>query len=131
MKIVLGNYFNNLHDGIVSQSVWLLHVQGFYAWGTTYYDEETHAWKSVDGLSGNQVLLFQALDAFLGIEQYLAPIDQQRSAPKRQRKLCESLRKHSFRRTLSEKVHDEDEVEMMRNFEGILKQLKVRSAMLS
>jgi hypothetical protein len=125
MRIVLGTYFNNLHDKIILKSVWLSHIQGFYAWETGYYDEEADAWKSFDGLSGNQVLLFQALDAFLGIEQYLTPLDQERNVPKRQRKLCEALRKYSFRGTVSMMSDDENEVDIVRSFNGILKQLKV------
>ncbi|KAH8635156.1 hypothetical protein IG631_10557 [Alternaria alternata] len=75
MRLVLGTYMDNLHDKMIAHSVWLSKVQGFRAWGIDHYDKETDKWETFDGLSGNQVLLFQALDAFLGIEQYLAPRD--------------------------------------------------------
>jgi hypothetical protein len=116
---------DNLHDTIVARSVWLSRIQGFYAWGIGHYDEGTQDWDKFDGLSGNQVLLFHALDAFLGIEQYLSPRDQERNVPKRQREFCHALRRHSFRAILIETPHDADVVEILRNFDEILKRLRV------
>jgi hypothetical protein len=125
MRFVLGSYMDNMHDKIVARSVWLSRIQGFYAWGIGHCDEETQKWDKFDGLSGNQVLLFQALDAFLGIEQYLSSRDQERNVPKRQRELCHALRRHSFRAALIETPHDEDVIEILRNFDEILKRLRV------
>lgn len=100
LRWVLGCYFNNMHDQVIAQTVWLSHIQGFQAWGIGHYDEQTQHWEKYDGLSGNQVLLFQALDAFLDIAQYLSPKDQMRNVPMRQRDFCHALRTHSFRRKL-------------------------------
>jgi hypothetical protein len=75
LKNVLGAYLDQTHEHIVAHSVWLPHVQGFYAWGVGHYNEEKQEWVKYDGLSGNQVLLFQALDAFLGIDRYLSLLD--------------------------------------------------------
>jgi hypothetical protein len=93
MRLVLGIYMDNLHDKMIPHSVWLSKIQGFQGWGIGNYDAETDNWETFDGLSGNHVLLFQALDAFLGIEQYLSPRDIERNLPKRQRNyamLCEN-----------------------------------------
>jgi hypothetical protein len=125
LRLVLGSYMDNLHDMIVARSVWLSRIQGFYAWGIGHYDEGTQDWDKFDGLSGNQVLLFQALDAFLAIEQYLSPRDQERNVSKRQREFCHALRRHSFRAILIETPHDADVVEILRNFDEILKRLRV------
>ena len=112
MRLVLGTYMDNLHDKMIAHSVWLSKVQGFQAWGI-----------------GNQVLLFQALDAFLGIEQYLAPRDMERNLPKRQREVCYAFRKHSFRRSLGQAdMHDKNIVEIVRSFEEILRRLRVSTS---
>ena len=125
LRLVLGSYFDNMHEKMIARSVWLSRVQGFYAWGIGYYDEENDDWVKFDGLSGNQVLLFQALDAFLGIEQYLSPRDQERNVPARQRALCHMLAKHSFRRMLSEDTDDENEIQIISNLNEIVKRLRV------
>lgn len=125
LRLVLGSYFDNLHNEVIAQSVWLSHVQGFFAWGIGQYDETSDDRDKFDGLSGNQALLFQALDAFLGIPQYLSVRDQERNVPARQRALCKSLAKHSFRRMLSETSYDEHEVQMVRDFNEIVKRLRV------
>jgi hypothetical protein len=79
-----------------------------------------------DGLGGNQVPLLQALDALLGIEQYLSPRDMERNVPRRQRDLCYALRKHSLRRALGEmNKEDKDVVAALQNFNEILKRLGV------
>jgi hypothetical protein len=126
MRVVLGIYMDNLHDKMIAHSVWLSKIQGFQAWGVGHYDTDTDTWDTFDGLSGNQVLLFQALDAFLGIEQYLPLRDMERNLPRRQRELCYALRKHSFRRALSETdKEDKGIADMLQNFEDILKRLRV------
>ncbi|KAF1832326.1 hypothetical protein BDW02DRAFT_640868 [Decorospora gaudefroyi] len=125
LRLILGSYMNNMHDNMIPHSVWLSYVQGFQAWGIGQRNKKAGEWEEFDGLSGNQVLLFQALDAFLGIEQYLSPRDQERNLPKRQRELCHALRKHSFRATLSELPDDETVAEIARSFDEILKRLRL------
>jgi hypothetical protein len=128
LKNVLGAYLDRTHHHVIAHSVWLPHVQGFYAGGIGHYNEETQEWEKYDGLSGNQVLLFQALDAFLGIDQYLSQLDQNRSVPRRQRDLCHVLRKYSFRGRLSELPGDDDEAATIRSMDDITKKLKVCDA---
>lgn len=77
MRNVLNKYFDTMHDGKIPRTVWLSRVQGFFAWGVGSKDENGE-WVKFDGLSGNQVLLFQAMDAFLGLEPYLSERDQDR-----------------------------------------------------
>jgi hypothetical protein len=125
MKHTLSVYFDRLHDKMIARSVWLPYVQGFDGWGLGRYNREKQEWEKFHGLSGNQVLLFQALDAFLGIDQYLSPQDQERNVPKRQRELCGMLRKHSFRGVLNEMTGDEHEVAISRSMDEIVKRLRV------
>jgi hypothetical protein len=112
---------------MIPLSIWLSYIQGFYACGTGYYDKEQGEWVKFDGLSGNQVVLFQALDAFLGIDQYLAPMNQERNVPRRQREFCHTLRKHSFRKALNSVSDNEDTVKVECSFAEILKRLQVSS----
>lgn len=125
LRFVLNSYFDNLHDDKIARSVWLSHVQGFYAWGVGNYDDSTGEYDKFDGLSGNQVLLFQALDAWLGIEQYLSQRDQERNVPVRQRALCQALAKHSFRGRISENTTDIHEAQIFKDFTEIVKRLRV------
>ncbi|KAJ2976473.1 hypothetical protein NQ176_g4931 [Zarea fungicola] len=91
-------YFGRMHDTNIPFSKWLSHVQGFYAWEAGYMNKESGELVKFDGLSGNQVMLFQALDAFLGLDEYLSPESLERNVPSRQRDFCSILRKNSFRK---------------------------------
>ncbi|KAI2623080.1 hypothetical protein GGR54DRAFT_35877 [Hypoxylon sp. NC1633] len=125
LRPLLSSYYDYLHDGKIAHSVWLSHVQGFYAWGIGHVDETSKEWVKFDGLSGNQVLLFQALDAFLGLEPYLSLRDQERNVPARQRALCGVFKKHSFRKMVSGATGDETDAKIEEEFGEIVKRLRV------
>lgn len=76
-----------------------------------------------DGLSGNHVLFFQALDAFLGMDRYLSDQNMDRYIPVNQRELCISLRKNCFRK----KLDGEKCVAIEGEIRKIINHLKVRS----
>lgn len=98
LRHLLRGFYENLTESRVSRSVWLSYVQGFQGWGVgRMVDGE---FIKYDGLSANQVLFFQALDAFLGMDRYLTDQSMNRYVPVKQRELCIALKKHSFRRTL-------------------------------
>ncbi|KAK4120434.1 hypothetical protein N657DRAFT_683543 [Parathielavia appendiculata] len=108
LRPALGSYYERVHDGTIARAVWLSRVQGFYAWGLRSSqgcekdagsgDGECH--ETVDGLSGNQVLLFQVLDAFLGLEPYLPREVLERNVPRLQREFCAAVGRHAFRHRL-------------------------------
>lgn len=125
LRNVLQSYYDRMHEQKIARSVWLPHVQGFFAWGVGYMDEASGEWVRFDGLSGNQVLLFQALDAFLGIEPYLSQRDRERNVPARQRALCSVFEKHSFRRQLDDAPQDDNADRIRAQFDEILKRLRV------
>lgn len=75
-----------------------------------------------DGVSGSHTTFFMALDAFLGMDQYLSQENASRCIPHNQRALCASLRKHSFISRLQAEG-DEDIVEASQK---IVNHLKVR-----
>lgn len=126
LRPILGNYYNNLHDQKIPLKVWLSHVQGFFAWNAGYVDPETNEHVIYDGISGNQILVFQCLDAFLGYDAYLSKLDQDRNLPARQRALVKALEKHSFRKFLHEAPQDEAEEQIQKEFAEIVRRLRVR-----
>lgn len=101
LRPLLSSYYDRVHDAKIARSAWLSHVQGFYGWGVGYQEGGEGGgegeWVKFDGLSGNQVLLFQVLDAFLGLEPYLDEENQRRNVPGRQRVFCRAVGRHSFR----------------------------------
>jgi hypothetical protein len=130
LRFVIDTYFKRMHEKLIAHSLWLSYMQGFQGRGVGHYDKNTGVWDKYDGLSGNQLLLFQALDAFLGFDQYLSARDQERNGPKRQRDLCHALRQYSFRRPISETSEDGNEKAIARNTEAILKRLRVSTKFL-
>lgn len=97
-------FYENLHDSKISRKIWLSYIQSFQGWGAG----RTINGKFVmyDGLSGNHVLIFQAIDAFLGLERYLTNENMERYIPVNQRNLCLSLKKHCIRAKLGEGAED-------------------------
>ena len=112
-------FFEGLTDSRVSRSVWLSYIQGFQGWGVGKVVNGQFV--KYDGLSGNHVLFFQALDAFLGMDRYLTDENMVRYIPVNQRELCVAFKKHSFRNKLKEPGDFEVEEKVM----AIVKQLKV------
>lgn len=98
LRHLLRDFYENLTESRVSHSVWLSYGQGFQAWGVgRMVNGELIKY---DGLSGNHVLFVQALDAFLGLDRYLTDEQTMKYIPFRQRELCISLKKHSFRKRI-------------------------------
>ncbi|PSR84007.1 hypothetical protein BD289DRAFT_434880 [Coniella lustricola] len=125
LRTLLSVFYDNLHEQRISVSVWLSYIQGFQGWGVGHYIDTKLV--KYDGLSGNHVLFFQALDAFLGIGQYLTDENMSRYIPYNQRELCYGLRRHSIRNKLKtgERLDDQIDQEMSE----IIKKIRVfRSA---
>lgn len=126
LRPLLSAYYDRVHDAKIARNVWLSRVQGFYAWGLTgeETDGESERLVKFDGLSGNQVLLFQAVDAFLGLEPYLNRETMYRNVPGLQREFCDALGRHCFRGKL--RGDDEGvEGEIVREMGEIVKRLRV------
>jgi len=113
-------FYEALHDKNISRSVWLSYVQGFQGWGAgRLIDGE---FVKFDGISGSHVLIFQALDAFLGLDRYLTDENMNRYIPARQRVFCDRLRAHCFRDSIGSSMVD---VQIGQQFDTILKQMRV------
>ena len=95
---LLAVFYQNLVESRISHSVWLSYVQGFQGWGVGRVIDGEYV--KYDGLSGNHVLFFQALDAFLGMDRYLSDLNMDRYIPVNQREFCTSLKKSCFRNKL-------------------------------
>jgi hypothetical protein len=124
LRPLLSSYYDRVHDPVIAHSVWLSHVQGFFAWGAGYHDEAAGKFVMFDGLSGNQVLLFQALDAFLGLEAYLPEETKLRNVPAKQRELARALERNSFRAKL-DVGNDREDALITKEFNAIVKRLRV------
>jgi hypothetical protein len=98
-------FYDGLVDAKVSRKVWLSYCQGFQGWGVGRVIDGRHV--KYDGLSGNHVLIFQAIDAFFGMERYLIDENMIRYIPVRQREFTSVLRRHSIRAQI-EKGEDEE-----------------------
>ncbi|ETS87858.1 hypothetical protein PFICI_01686 [Pestalotiopsis fici W106-1] len=117
---LMKSFYENIHDHLVSRSVWLSHVQGFQGWGAgRLIDGE---FVKYDGLSGNHVLVFQAIDAFLGLDRYLTEEAMKRYIPINQRNFCDTLKKHSFRSELRDTPVD---LSLNQEFINIVNQMRV------
>ena len=122
LRHLLKVFYENLIEARVSHSVWLSYIQGFQGWGVGRIVDGKFI--KYDGLSGNHVLFFQALDAFLGMDPYLTEENLIRYIPINQRKLCAAFRKHSFRNKLDDHTGSKIEGEI----KHIVQHLKVHFA---
>lgn len=125
LRPLLSSYYDRVHDPVIAHSAWLSHVQGFYAWGAGYHDEAQGKFVMFDGMSGNQILLFQALDAFLGFDAYLPEETQLRNVPAKQRELSKVFEKYSFRAQLDVEKNGEVDAVISKEFDAIVKRLRV------
>jgi hypothetical protein len=98
LREMLRIFYERLIDSSISRKVWLSYIQGFQGWGVGRMINGEFV--KFDGLSGNHVLVFQAIDAFLGLDRYLTDENMTRYIPVNQRTLCLSLKKHCIRNRL-------------------------------
>lgn len=123
-------FYDNLIESKVSHSVWLSYVQGFQGWGIGRMSNGEFI--KYDGLSGNHVLLFQALDAFLGMDRYLTDEDMVRYIPANQRNFCAALKKNCLRSKLQDnKVLQNAFTEIIKKLKVVLAQSNFVSALLT
>ncbi|KAI2473630.1 hypothetical protein F4781DRAFT_379654 [Annulohypoxylon bovei var. microspora] len=102
----------------ISRKIWLNYVQGFHGWGVgKMIDNE---FVSFNGVSGNHILVFQALDALLGMERYLPDEDMERYIPSSQRSLCKTIKNNPTRQSLRS---DEDPM-LKGELEALVNQIK-------
>lgn len=121
LRTLLAVFYENVHDRRVSRSVWLSYVQGFQGWGVGRYVDGGYV--KYDGLSGNHVLFFQALDAFLGLERYLTDENMDRYIPRNQRELCLAFKRNTLRGKMNKEDPEDERVEEA--LQTIVKQIRV------
>jgi hypothetical protein len=112
-------FYNNLTDAKISHKVWLSYCQGFQGWGVGRMVDGKYV--QYDGLSGNHVLAFQAMDAFFGMDRYLSDENLVRYIPARQREFGLALRRHSLRR----QIKDGEDLEITEEIRRIVNQMRV------
>lgn len=119
LRGLLQIFYENIMDSRISHSVWLSYVQGFQGWGVGRIVNGEFI--KYDGVSGNHVLFFQALDAFLGLTPYLTDKNHFRYIPVHQRELCIAFKEHSFWTKVDNQEHAEIRDQMIK----IIKHMKV------
>ncbi len=117
---VLDCYYEIMNESTIPRAYWMRYAQGFQAWACGEMIDNEYV--EYDGLSGNQLLVFQAVDAFLGFESYLPARDLERYIPATQRRFVSSLRKHNFRAEVQHTEGSALKVEM----ERMVQTMKVR-----
>ncbi|KAJ6079751.1 hypothetical protein N7467_009504 [Penicillium canescens] len=103
-------FYDGLVDAKISRKVWLSYCQSFQGWGVGRVIDGRHV--KYDGLSGNHVLIFQAIDAFFGMERYLIDENMIRYIPVRQREFTSVLRRHSIRAQIEKGEYEEIRAEI-------------------
>lgn len=117
----LKTYYETMVETKISRKVWMHYAQGFQGWAAGTVDPVTGEYTEYDGLSGNQLLFPQIIDAFLGLDRYLTEENTIRYMPKRQQVFREVVREHSFRQI----VNDAGDLEVEEEMSKIVKQMKV------
>ncbi|KAG6358548.1 hypothetical protein INS49_012065 [Diaporthe citri] len=120
LRKVLLYLYEKMNEPYVSRAIWVRHVSGVHSWGMTHESDRCPV--EYGGLSGSQILLFLAVDAFLGIERYHTNAQHKMHILKNFRNVAETIRRHSFRHQLTGKS-DED-VAIENAFQRIIKQLR-------
>lgn len=104
-------FHESIQEERVSRTVWLSYVQGFQGWGAGRVIDGDFV--QFNGVSGNHVLVFQALDAFLGLDRYLADEDMERYIPANQRHFCAALKEASLRSRVQLGYGGDDKLDAM------------------
>jgi hypothetical protein len=118
-------FHESIQEARVSRTTWLSYVQGFQGWGVGRIIDGDFV--QFNGVSGNHVLVFQALDAFLGLDRYLADEDMDRYIPANQRHFCVALKEASLRARLQQHAGVGDKVDALieRELGTLVQQMRV------
>jgi hypothetical protein len=118
LRDVFKVFYDNVHGSKVKHSVWLSYVQGFYAWEAGQIVNRKLV--KYPGVAASQVLFFQAIDAFIGLDRYLSDEELAHGVPLREREFVRAIERNSFRRKLGN-----DDTAIDREFSSMVKLLKV------
>ena len=121
LRKVMQNLYEKMNDPHVERAIWVRHVSGIHSWGLTLETDEPPV--EYGGLSGSQILLFLAVDAFLGINRYHSDGELKMQISRNMRDVAATIRRYSFRNQLSEK--SEDDVAIGKMLNRMVKQLRV------
>jgi hypothetical protein len=121
LRKVMQNLYEKMNDPHVARAIWVRHVSGIHGWGLTLETDDPPV--EYGGLSGSQILLFLAVDAFLGIDRYHSDGELKMHISRNTRDVAATIRRYSFRKLLSEK--SEDDIAIGKALERMVKQLRV------
>ncbi|KAI0867765.1 hypothetical protein GGS24DRAFT_507467 [Hypoxylon argillaceum] len=131
LRKVFKNIYEHMNDLHVAHSVWAKHISGIHGWAMKLESDKNQV--EYGGLSGSQILVFQAVDAFLGLSSYHPDHEIAWHISRNMRFLSTALRVHSFRKRLS-KSHDDASIgtvldqmiKQLRNFRSVHRVRAVR-----
>ncbi len=121
LRKVMQNLYDKMNDPHVARTIWVRHVSGIHSWGLTLETDDPPV--EYGGLSGSQILLFLAVDAFLGIDRYHTDEELRMHISQNMRDVAATIRKTSFRKLLSESI--EEDVALEKALGRMVKQLRV------
>lgn len=113
--------YEKMNEPYVSRAIWVRHVSGVHSWGMTHEADQCPV--EYGGLSGSQIPLFGAVDAFLGIQRYHTNAQHKMQISKNCRNFTEALRRYSFRHQLT--GNSDKDVAIENALQQIIKQLRV------
>ncbi|EKV12269.1 hypothetical protein PDIG_45940 [Penicillium digitatum PHI26] len=112
-------YYEYVIDSKIPHSVFTAYIQGFHGWAAGEMIDDKYM--EYDGTSGANLVLFNVLDFFLGLEPFLAEQDYVKYFSSSQRRFLTSIKTHAFR-AAAEQAND---VDLVQQFDYIGKQLRV------
>ncbi|KAJ5881206.1 uncharacterized protein N7473_012259 [Penicillium subrubescens] len=119
LKSVFQIYYEYIVESKDPRHVFTAYIQGFHGWaaGELINDE----YVEYDGSSGAHLVLFNALDYFLGLEPFFHEQDFIKYFSYSQRRFMASIKAHAFRPA----AEQADNTGLVQQFEKIAKQLRV------
>lgn len=121
LRKLMQHLYDKMNDPNVARAIWVRHVSGIHSWGLTLETDNPPV--EYGGLSGSQILVFLAVDAFLGIDRYHTDEELKMHISRNMRDAAATIRRSSFRKLLSEKF--EDDIAIEKALERMVKQLRV------
>lgn len=123
LRKLLRNVYQKMKEPYIARSVWVRYIAGIHGWGMTNKSDKVLT--EYGGLSGSQILVFSAVDAFLGLIPYHSEELLEMHVSKNMRDLCDVLGNHSFRNSLSGTEGQEEDTAIRKALDCMVKELRV------
>lgn len=119
LRTALRVYYDQVIGSRIPHDIFVPYLQGFHGWAAGKMVDGKYT--EYDGVSGAQMVLFNMLDGFLGLEPFLDPKEFPKYITARQRGFIDSVTKHAFR----EKAKQDGDPQLETQLDSIVAQLRV------